>query len=194
MREPTQRDLQAETRRTQLLDTALALFARQGVENVSVKDLAAEVGVAQGLIYYYFKSKDDLLAAVIERHNPLDGFHSVIDEITDLPVQEGLLIFAHRLAVLLDEKRLFFRLLVRELLSPRSDLLPQALPIRDIVISLLADYLQHGIARGELKPHDPQVAVHLLVSSLITLHLLGKPVAASVDPLVQTLLDGIRAP
>jgi AcrR family transcriptional regulator len=45
------RDLQAETRRNQLLDIALALFAERGVENVSLKDLAAEANVAQGLIY-----------------------------------------------------------------------------------------------------------------------------------------------
>ncbi len=51
MKSPTKRDLQAETRRSQLLDIALALFAERGVENVSIKDLATEAGVAQGPIH-----------------------------------------------------------------------------------------------------------------------------------------------
>ena len=78
MKQPTQRDLQAENRRNQLLDLALALYADRGVENVSIKDLATEAQVAQGLIYYYFQSKDALLEAVFQRHNsfpPYTGDH-----------------------------------------------------------------------------------------------------------------------
>src|SRR6266508_199415 len=71
MKQPTRRDQQAENRRNQLLDIALALFDERGVENISIKDLAAEGQVAQGLIYYYFESKDALLEAVFQRHNPL---------------------------------------------------------------------------------------------------------------------------
>src|SRR6266699_512172 len=106
MKQPTRRDLQAEARRNQLLDIALALFAERGVENVSIKDLAAEAEVAQGLIYYYFPSKDELLAAVLERHNLLPQLQAQIAAVDDLPAREGLLRFASSLATLLSEKRL----------------------------------------------------------------------------------------
>lgn len=128
MKQTTRRGLQAETRRNQLLDIALALFAERGVENVSIKDLATEANVAQGLIYYYFQSKDELLAAVFQRHNPLPQLQAIIETLDDLPAREGFLLFARRAAALLPEKRPVLRLLARELLSPRSSLLAQALP------------------------------------------------------------------
>ena len=43
------------------------LFAERGFRNVSVRDIAAEADVTHPLIYYYWSSKDGLLAAVIER-------------------------------------------------------------------------------------------------------------------------------
>ena len=46
---------QAEQRRAQLIDTALGVFAEKGVEGTTVKDLSEAAGVAQGLLYHYFR-------------------------------------------------------------------------------------------------------------------------------------------
>jgi AcrR family transcriptional regulator len=193
MKAPTQRDLQAENRREQLLDIALQLFSARGVESVSIKDLAKEAGVAQGLIYHYFDSKDDLLAAVLQRHNPLPEFVQIVAELSDLPAQEGLLLFANKLALLLPQKRLALRLLIRELLSPRSTLLPGLLAFRQEAISLLQTYLEARIAAGELRPHQPLVTLHMLVSSLLMLMILDQPLEPFVPQIIDTLLNGIRA-
>jgi AcrR family transcriptional regulator len=191
VKQPTQRDLQAEARRNQLLDVALARFAERGVENVSIKDLAAEVNVAQGLIYYYFQSKDDLLTAVFERHNPLPEFRTIIERISSLPAREGLLEFAQEIAALLKEKRLVVRLLVRELLSPRSVMLAEVLSLREEVMTLLTDYLESRIAAGELRPHNTQVTIQLLISGLLTLLLLDQPLEPFVPQIVEAVFDGI---
>ena len=191
MKSPTKRDLQAETRRSQLLDIALALFAERGVENVSIKDLATEASVAQGLIYHYFQSKDELLSAVFQRHNPLPPLREIIGEIEVLPAREGLVLFAHRVATLLPEKRLILRLLVRELLSPRSNLLVQAFPSREEAVILLAQYLQRRIDAGELRPHQPRISVHMFVSSLLTLVLLEQPIEPMIQELLDVLFEGI---
>lgn len=193
MKQTTRRGLQAETRRNQLLDIALALFAERGVENVSIKDLATEANVAQGLIYYYFQSKDELLAAVFQRHNPLPQLQAIIETLDDLPAREGFLLFARRAAALLPEKRPVLRLLARELLSPRSSLLAQALPLREEVVTMLAQYLQRRIAAGELRMHQPLIPIHLLISSFVTLLLLEQPLEPFVPQLVETIFDGIRA-
>lgn len=55
-----------EKRRRELLDAARELFAAKGFEQTNVSDIAARAGVSQGTIYWYFKSKDDLLMAVFE--------------------------------------------------------------------------------------------------------------------------------
>lgn len=54
----------AAERRRQILDAAVRVFARQGFHASRVSDIADEAGVAYGLLYHYFRSKDELLDTV----------------------------------------------------------------------------------------------------------------------------------
>ena len=45
---------------------AKAMFAASGYENVKVEDIAAELGIAKGLIFYHFNSKDNLLSEIVK--------------------------------------------------------------------------------------------------------------------------------
>jgi TetR/AcrR family transcriptional regulator, fatty acid metabolism regulator protein len=51
----------AEDRRRQILDAAVRVFARQGFHTCRVSDIADEAGVAYGLVYHYFQSKEQVL-------------------------------------------------------------------------------------------------------------------------------------
>ncbi|HEX2123426.1 MAG TPA: TetR family transcriptional regulator [Thermoanaerobaculia bacterium] len=53
----------AEETRTRILDTALRLFRQRGFAETTMRDVAAEAGVATGAAYYYFRSKEDLVMA-----------------------------------------------------------------------------------------------------------------------------------
>jgi AcrR family transcriptional regulator len=57
----------AENRREAIAEAALKLFAEVGFDNVNNKDLGRAAGVAPGLIYYYFKDKDDLFRYVLRK-------------------------------------------------------------------------------------------------------------------------------
>lgn len=59
---------QPEERRQELIEAAQALFLSQGYERTAVNDIVKQVGVAQGLFYYYFKSKKDIFIAVIDQY------------------------------------------------------------------------------------------------------------------------------
>jgi AcrR family transcriptional regulator len=52
--------------RARILDAAFSVLSRQGYENTSIKDIAEEAGVAQGLIHYHYKSKQQLVLSVLE--------------------------------------------------------------------------------------------------------------------------------
>jgi TetR/AcrR family transcriptional regulator, fatty acid metabolism regulator protein len=56
-------DRQADRRR-QILDAAVKVFARSGFHGARVGDVAEEAGVAYGLVYHYFKSKEQLLETI----------------------------------------------------------------------------------------------------------------------------------
>lgn len=63
----TTRARQADLRRDELLATCLRLFAEQGFKATTIADIAAATDTAHGLVYHYFRSKDELLVAILER-------------------------------------------------------------------------------------------------------------------------------
>ncbi len=75
----------ASDRRLEFINAAEALFNEKGFENTSIDDIVARVGVAKGLFYYYFKSREELLGAIVDK---------ILDEMEQIVVQatnkEGL--------------------------------------------------------------------------------------------------------
>lgn len=56
-----------EERRNEILDVSERLFFTKGYSQTTVQDILNEVGLAKGTFYYYFKSKDEVLDAIINR-------------------------------------------------------------------------------------------------------------------------------
>jgi TetR/AcrR family fatty acid metabolism transcriptional regulator len=68
----TARTQAARDKRRQILDAAVRVFASRGFHACRVSDIADEAGVAYGLVYHYFSSKDEVLDTVfLERWNVL---------------------------------------------------------------------------------------------------------------------------
>lgn len=55
-----------EERRQEIIDTAKELFFENGFDKTQVADISRKMNVAQGLIYHYFKSKTEILYAIID--------------------------------------------------------------------------------------------------------------------------------
>ena len=87
-----------EERRQELIDAAMELFWTQGYEKTIVSDIVKRVGVAQGLFYYYFESKQDVFLATIDQFvqvhveelaallrdstvSPIERMHNVVREL-----------------------------------------------------------------------------------------------------------------
>ena len=57
--------LPAEQRREQLLESARKLFSEKGYRGTSTEEIAAKVGLTKGALYFHFKSKEDILIALV---------------------------------------------------------------------------------------------------------------------------------
>src|SRR5205807_6053921 len=84
----TDRSTGQEDKRRLILDAAVRVFARKGFHTCRVGDIAEEAGVAHGLLYHYFASKDELLETVFREtwSELLAAIHEV--ELSDAPARE----------------------------------------------------------------------------------------------------------
>jgi TetR/AcrR family fatty acid metabolism transcriptional regulator len=93
-RPPTARSKAAPEKRRLILDAAVRVFARQGFHACRVSDIADEAGVAYGLVYHYFASKDEILDTLfLERWQVMLQLIRDVDGDT-IPVREKLLAIA----------------------------------------------------------------------------------------------------
>jgi TetR/AcrR family transcriptional regulator, fatty acid metabolism regulator protein len=80
----------AVDKRRMILDAAVRVFARQGFHTCRVSDIADEAGVAYGLVYHYFQSKDEVLDTLfLERWGVMLAAIREIDA-NDIPAREKL--------------------------------------------------------------------------------------------------------
>jgi AcrR family transcriptional regulator len=81
-------------RRTELLDAAVRVFARKGFHGSRVGDIAEEAGVAHGLLYHYFRSKEEVLETIFRDTWQLLQADTERVEAADVPLREQLRRFA----------------------------------------------------------------------------------------------------
>lgn len=195
--EPTRRSRQARETRAKLIETALGLFSRQGVDNTSIKDIARAAGVAQGLLYHYFAGKDDLLWGVLETHIFNPHLQQALSEEETRPAEDVLREVAQRFNAFLSERQPLMRLVLRELQTNERVRELWEESIRREVVNTLEDFLRVRVAAGELRPHRVEVAAHMLMYGVVTLYLPGGKTAVgneeAIEEMVEILMCGIRA-
>jgi len=71
-------------RKEQIMAAALREFSAKGLYATKIKDIAESVGMAQGLIYHYFKSKEDIFAELVT--DALDKMNDAVIELGKMPL------------------------------------------------------------------------------------------------------------
>jgi AcrR family transcriptional regulator len=86
----TDRSIASEEKRKTLLEAAVRVFARTGYHGSRVGDIAEEAGVAHGLLYHYFASKEEVLQTIFRENwgELIERFRAV--EAADEPAAEKL--------------------------------------------------------------------------------------------------------
>ncbi len=162
-----QREALSESRRTQILDAALAVWMRHGFDGSTVEAVAREAGLAKGTLYLYFPTKGAILDALIERYSLLPDVTELTQALRDTPPERAIPLITQRFYDRLRERAPLVGLVLREF-SLRPDdsrvfLERVVLPVN----RLFASYLDGFVARGVLRPIDTFVAARALVGMLM---------------------------
>jgi AcrR family transcriptional regulator len=190
----------AEKRRL-ILDAAVRVFAHRGYHTSRVGDVAEEAGVAYGLVYHYFASKEDVLRAVFrETWRELVEAVRAVEESAEPPEEQ----LAHVAAIVLGSWRRdadLVRVLVREV--ARSPHIQQE--VEEVAPAFAA--LERIVSAGQLsgvfrRDLDPRLAAYVFYGALeeiLTGWVLGKlsdsdeDVARAKRTVVEIVCDGLRA-
>ena len=191
-----------EDKRRQLLDAAVRVFARKGFHASRVGDIAEEAGVAHGLLYHYFKSKDQVLEAVFhENWSVLLARIASVEE-TEEPAADQL----RHIATIVLRTWLHLPDVVRVVIREfgRSPELEERLGELTQPINAIQRVIERGIERGEFRSDiDPRFAAAVVYGSideLLTAWVLGRlpaeeeDVAAAERTLLEVSLLGLQAP
>jgi TetR/AcrR family transcriptional regulator, fatty acid metabolism regulator protein len=191
----------AEDKQTLILQAAVRVFAAQGYEATRVGDIATEAGVAYGLVYHYFGSKDAVLEAVFHEQWGRLLAAVALAEATGQNAGEQLeLVVKIVLRTWRDDPDLV-RLLVREI--TRSPHIQDELDEIGQAFATLQRIIERGQQDGTFRPGlDPQLAAWMLYGGLeevLTGWVLGQlpddaeAVAAAEREVIGTLVGGLRA-
>jgi TetR/AcrR family transcriptional regulator len=162
---PAEQDRQAV--RARLCHAARELFARQGFEAVSLRQVAAESGVTPAMIHYYFGDKRGLWQAVLEDYleEALGGMLAARPEIE---AEGGLANYLRRHTEILARQPWVAPLIYREIVlggGPSADFV-QRFPAR--LRELLGGAIEQARQRGELSADlDPELMLISLLSSAV---------------------------
>ena len=191
----------AEDKRILILQAAVRVFAAEGYEATRVGDIASEAGVAYGLVYHYFGSKEAVLEAVFrEQWGRLLAALALAEQTGENAAEQLELAVKIVLRSWRDDPDLV-RLLVREI--TRSPHIQDELDEIGEAFATFQRVIERGQREGTFRADvDPQIAAWMLYGALeevLTGWVLGQlpddaeAVAAAEREVIGTVVGGLRA-
>jgi AcrR family transcriptional regulator len=191
----------SEERKEQILDAATEVFAQKGFDQARMDDIVEETGLSKGALYWYFKSKDDIIFAIMDRLFQLEFKELEVLKESDASATDTLIAFAD-IAIKDINRMLHFMPVTYEFLALafRNKLVQKAIKqYMNSYVSILDPLIQRGIDEGEfkkVKPREVSAAVGAIIEGTVLLWVYdrslidpGKNIRASI----RLLLDGIKA-
>ncbi|MBF6621391.1 MAG: TetR family transcriptional regulator [Patulibacter sp.] len=157
-------------RRAEVLDAAARVFHAKGYEATSIQDIADEVGILKGSLYYYISSKEDVLfemlqevhtaaletvvEAVAADGNPLEKIHAFVETLARFNAENTI-----RMGILLHD----FRSLGDE---RRNEIVRERDQYDKILRKLIVEGKDSGLIRDEIDPKITALAVMGMINSI----------------------------
>lgn len=189
----------SEERKNQIIEAASVVFSRLGFHKARMDDIVEESGLSKGTLYWYFKSKDDIITAILDRMftREIAQVRKALDD--DKSAKENLEIYTKfvvadllRMQPLMPIFIEFFTLAMR-----KKSILKVLNRYYKSFLELIIPVIQCGIERGELRPvaaEDIAIAIGAIFEGTILLWIYDPDSVAldkNIESSINLLLEGI---
>ena len=163
-----------EERRQELIETARELFMSQGYEKTMVGDIVRQVGVAQGLFYYYFRSKQDIFLAVINQFTEERiGELAVFLRDAHIPLLQRVRNLMHVLMDFLREMEAMYPKNQGEIAGVMTAIMHSH--VSTMIEPMVTELLREGMEQGVLSAPFPDLLSRFVISGFIGVQYMQQP-------------------
>ena len=191
----------SEERKDQIMNAAEQVFSQKGFSNARMDDIAEETGLSKGTLYLYYKSKDDLIIAILDRlfQREFRAFENL--DLASMSAAEAIWLFAD---TTIKDMKIMLRLLPITYefmgLAFRNKLVQKTFKAYlNYYLDLLIPIIQQGIDSGEFRPADAKevaIAMGAIMEGTLLLWVYDKSLIEPEKHLrsgMKLLLEGVQA-
>jgi|TARA_Y100000996_G_scaffold97382_1_gene69870 AcrR family transcriptional regulator len=185
----SQRQLEErKMRQDRILEGALSVFKEKGLEGATMDQIASAAGFGKATLYYYFKSKEEVLSAIL-----VDGWQNIWESLEPVIAEEG------------SPRKTFVNVLIKiaENAQKRPGLfeflfnVPKAIKLEDQpwkdyqhkLYAIIQGLLEDGVKQGEFPKVDPQLMFKALGGLFMGLVFMGDRKEPVTNKDVESLLN-----
>ena len=185
-----------EARRDLILDAAIEVISKQGFQRTTIKQIANKAGIADGTIYNYFKSKDDIFLGIVARLSEEETADMNLAEAEHLDYATFVEMFVNPRMAEIESRYQILKVVLPEMMINTefgSRLFEQ---IYAPLYGLIERYFQQLVNDEQIDLVDPTLAGRLFASpfmGLIMLRMMGdEHIAANWDHYTEAMRKFLR--
>jgi len=154
---PGKRQKNKEQTKERILSAALELFRAKGLEGTTTKEVSRKAGIAEGTLFNYFKTKEDLALYFFQKETEnLVKWFRADSQLQKAPLPEKLFAIIHRQLEYLEPYEEFIGAVFCRSLQPTSSLSPLSFESQELRLKYLR-FMREILAEAEKKDEIPRV-------------------------------------
>jgi len=188
------------SKKKQILQAAFALFTEKGFKATTTKEIALKCGVAEGLIFYYFKDKEDLLKSLTREFSFIESIREKIKELSGMDPVSALIRFGQLYTHFLSHQKSFLFFIWSPEMLQKNEVSDEVVKL----IQSMTEFVEVNLQRAVSDSVDMQkieTAASMLLSALLTHVLVGERISVHstsenetyINTVVNLVLNGLKA-
>jgi len=189
----------SEERIQQIIEAALAFFAREGFAHARMDDIAKTTGLSKGAIYLYFESKDAIIAAILKVFFRQEMLFMLRREPSPEPIHEQVLDLTQSMVGAIEHMKPFLSIAFEfyAIAGRRKEVRQFLWEYYTDLHAFWWELIQRGIERGEVRAADPDATAMTILAMFegLALFWLVAPqsldVPAQAEASMRLILEGL---